>query len=711
MKKTPGCRKKSGVAVLQSGGVKANRSPVEVSAPDKNFTTVLATIIAGLLFGVLLAHAVSKYYHPELEHLLIEGRGLVTPLAAGSLAPEPVERLQYILCMLLVPVFLVSFYFCFERRRICFPEALKRHVDFSATVFLSVVAVFASIYVYRALENTEGGFLYVRAGVLFVYPWVYAVVVYPLLVLLVVYSSRLWVLWVGRVVLGFIGIFVSVASFFSAIYDRDGISIWSYHFNPVIYPVAQVVSSKTLLVDGSSLYGLYPHFLEPFFRIFPLNVHSFTLVMAGLLLVCFCSLWFFLSKLVKNEIIFYAGFIAAVFYSHIGVKMLLSAARPDPYFQYAPLRMLFPCLMLVSSMAYLLKWGGRWMYAVNFCVAGLAILWNPDTGIVVFGAWVLLLIYIEFFGRSFAVALMPALRHAVVALFVLLMLYLGYGLFAFLRSGAWPDWGMAQKYYKLFSYYGYFMLPMKSLPHVWGVVVVIYIISMAISIRGLFRGGDMNFHGGLFILTILGVGLFAYYQGRSHDNCLIPLLCVPILILTLFTDRIFSGVVRRDFDFVKLIPLGGLCFYFCASAAPSVIMQHAVFSGWIKEGWNASPAGYGVAGRNSENINFIKKHVSKGEKIFILVAGSVDGIYYAESSTVSALDVPSSTDWFFRENMDEIIHFILENDSVKIFAVPGGYSDLEVPFGDLYRIAAQEPKTGLVMYLPLAKKIKVTPVR
>lgn len=686
---------------IQVSKAATDRTPDLSVGPQEGYAAVLVAIIAGLLFSFSLTFVISVYYRPEIEQLLVEAMGFVTKHTAVGLAPEPVERLQFLACMLLVPVLLISIYYAFDRRRKSFTEGVGRRVDFASTVLLLAFSGFAPIYIYAALINSEGGFLYIRSGILYSNPVVYAFGVFPVLVWLAVYVSRPWVLWTGRVLLCSLAVFISVTAFMASVYDGDSISRWMYSINPVIYPVAQVVSSKTLLVDCAPLYGLYPHFLEPVFRVVPFSVYSFTVLMGGLYLVCLYSMWFFLSKLVKNEVVLYVGFIAAVFYSHVGVKTILSKMRPDPYFQYAPIRMLFPCLLLPLSLAYLRNPGSRWVYCLNFCIASLAILWNPDAGVVVFGAWVLLIIYIELFSRSLTAALGPILRHLAMAFLMIAMVYVGYGLFAFLRSGVWPDWGMIQKYYKLFSYYGYFMLPMKRLPHMWGVLVFIYLVSMAVSIRGLFRGLDVDFYGSLFLLTILGVGLFAYYQGRSHDYCLLALLSFPILILTIFIDRVFQGVVSRERRYYVLIPIAALCFYFCASAAPSVVIRRAVFLRWISEGAGSSVGGGG--GVNSENINFIKKNTKPGEAVFILVSDYADGIYYAESSTLSALDIASSTDWFFMSDIDKAMHSIGNNHSFKVFAYPGQYTKFNESFGRYYRVAARDAETGLVMYLPVVR--------
>ncbi len=134
------------------------------------------------------------------------------------------------------------------------------------------------------------------------------------------FAHKRWVSWVGRIALYTVSTYVAVIVFFSVLFDRDTISPWTHHFDPVIYPLAQVVAGKTLLVDCAPLYGLYPHFLQPLFRIFPLGVYSLTLVMASLLVACLAAMWLFLRTVTRNRFVFLAGFTAVAFYSYVAPK-------------------------------------------------------------------------------------------------------------------------------------------------------------------------------------------------------------------------------------------------------------------------------------------------------------------------------------------------------------------------------------------------------
>jgi hypothetical protein len=370
----------------------------------------------------------------------------------------------------------------------------------------------------------------------------------------------------------------------------------------------------------------------------------------------------------------------------------------DPFFQYWPIRDLFPSLLLLLSSWYLRSPSKRLVYFATFLCAAAAILWNPDRGAVVFTSWILLLGYRELFRNSWRSAVRPLARHALTATGSLLLVFGGYAVFARLRSGGWPDWRMSSSYYELFSHYGYYMLPMADLPHAWGLVAGIYVLALAIAFHGLLRKQDELFHGSLFLLAILGSGLFAYYNGRSHDYCVTALLYVPIIIVALLVDRVFTSI-RSNPAYLRLLPLACLPFFFPAAALPSLFSPLNLMRFKEMTLTGAAASRYSPDGQNSLNIGFIQGLTKPGESIFILVEGWLEGPYYAESKTRSALDLPSSLDWFFKRDYAKIDEFLRRNPSVKVFAVPGQFPEFNGAW-PRYRAAASQPKTGLTLYLP-----------
>jgi hypothetical protein len=673
------------------GGLQVRELPGLLLA-DSEFVPVCLAVFAAFVFLFLLEYGLALSYHPNLGELLRVAKEVVTPAAAAALKPEPVERLQYLLGLVFTPSFLLL---ALPRLRAFYWRATnkaRRILNCAVALLLAEGTVAVPIYAYQSLKRSD--FLYVRSSIVYSDFALYVLLVFPALVGMAFLADRRWVALVARWAIRLVSAYLTIVVFLVALFNCDSAVPWG-HLDPVLYPLAQVHAGKTLLVDCAPLYGLYPHFLQPVFKLVSLTVFHFTTVMALLLVVSLWAQWLFLRSLTKNNVVLLCGIVAAPFFAHLTHKIVLGN---DPYFQYWPIRVLFPSLLILLASLYLRGRAKRLVYYCTFLCVSAAILWNPDTGSVVFGSWILLLCYCELFRNSWRSALRPLLGHALTASASLLLTLGSHAIFARLRSGTWPNWRMSSSYYELFSHYGYYMLPMGDLPHTWGLIVGIYVLAFAVAVRGMLHKRDEPFYGSLFLLTILGSGLFGYYNGRSHDNCIIFLLYVPSLIATLLVDRVFTSA-KGNPAYFRLLPLACLLFFFPASALPSLFLPTNVirFKEMSFAGIEASKSR--EDGQISLNVAFVKGLTKPGESIFILVKGFLEGPYYAESSTRSALDLPSSIDWFFKRDYAQIEKFLRENKSVKLFAIPGQFPEY-TGLLKAYRAVASQTKTGLTMYLP-----------
>jgi hypothetical protein len=661
-----------------------------------SFGPVLLAILTGLGVLALVVSIVARFYHPDLEVRVKDLNEIGSALAISNSAPEPVEYRQYVLCLLIAPPVMLACLAAF--RRVLSKIRVPSHFRLLTVVCgLGATLILIPVFFYSALEKCE--FLYVRSAVYFTAPVLYAFLWFPIACGFVLLSRKRPVLWIAKGLLYVLGAYSLVLVFLTVLFDCDSIALWPTHLNAVIYPVTQVVMGKTLLVDCVALYGFYPHLIEPLFRLVGLNIFSFTIFNGLLLVGCWVCLFVFMRALVKNDFLLMAGFISAIFYSYLGGKLVANGGvRPDPYFQYAPIRMVFPCLMLMISSFYLRGKGKRWAYLGGFLAASIGLLWNPETGMVVLGGWLLLLGYTELFRRPVASAVRPIMVHGLFGLASMVVAFGGYSLFVFLRCRAWPDWSMILKYYKLISYNGYSMMPMPGIPHVWAILVVVLIAGLAVSFNGLLTRKNELLCSTVFLLSILGSGLFSYYQGRSHDFNIIPLLYIPIVLVTLIADHILTGVQGGDRRYYKYAPYAVLVFFFFASGPPSLLYQSGKFLEWARQGAGSRRAGSN--GLLSKNMEFVKSHVHRGERVFFLIGGYVEGIFYAETETRSAVDVGSSVDWLFKSDLNQVVKFLEDNKQAKVFAIPGQYADLQDLFAKRYSIAAQEPQTGLAVFVP-----------
>ncbi|MBC1198260.1 hypothetical protein H0901_24295, partial [Microcystis aeruginosa BLCCF158] len=142
----------------------------------------------------------------------------------------------------------------------------------------------------------------------------------------------------------FIGILVTVTSVaWSLVYTDPS----NYHFNVVIFPLAAINGDSPfipLVDDGfKSLYGGYYLWLGLLSRLMGSSLLSIKIVVCSLIALQIVLYYLIAKAIYKNPLIRILVFISCLFWSYFYGKVV----GQDLYFQYFPLRTLFPCLLLV----------------------------------------------------------------------------------------------------------------------------------------------------------------------------------------------------------------------------------------------------------------------------------------------------------------------------------------------------------------------------
>ncbi len=92
----------------------------------------------------------------------------------------------------------------------------------------------------------------------------------------------------------------------------------------------------------------------------------------------------------------------------------------------------------------------------------------------------------------------------------------------------------------------------------WNMVILIYIAGLSYGIKVLFdRNTDRTIKSIVF-LSILGLGIFSYFQSRSYDGNLFAVCYPAILILTIFMDKLLRQKVC--FRFIAAVILSFFIF-------------------------------------------------------------------------------------------------------------------------------------------------------
>jgi hypothetical protein len=511
---------------------------------ERQFLTALAILLVGVIVVLAINLAVGLIIHNHLDQDAVDA----TVYSADRFVPEQVERARYFSSLIAFPLVCLAGWLLSQRLKVSpskLPPLLYPVLACTATLGIG-------LWLYFALRQTD--FVYVRG-----FSWLTMI---PSLILLAAiyvethYSPR-WLSLVSRVSAITIVLFLSLATVSFWLHNPHDTYFAGVHFNAYFYSLAQVSRGETLLVDLTNQYGFYPYFLQPIFKVVGMDVTRVTAVIGLLLVALFLTLFFLVHRLIKSRVIQMCAFLAIP-----GTQLwYLCRIDYDPYYQYWPHRLLLPVLLLLIVWFYQKASGRRKqiLYGIGYAAAGISLLWNIETGVIAFGTWVLFL-YWETLARwrslRFKSTGTVLARHTLTALAVVLLAIASLSVYTLLRSGDFPALSSLLTYQSTYYGSGYFMLHMPLI-HPWNLVILTYMVGLLICFGRLARRmaegdplGDQtqnSWYNMVFVLSIMGAGLFSNYQGRSHDYNLLPSFWSAFFLVALFADSLLQRI-RHGFS-------------------------------------------------------------------------------------------------------------------------------------------------------------------
>ncbi|QEK17164.1 hypothetical protein LAJLEIBI_01173 [[Clostridium] hylemonae DSM 15053] len=324
-------------------------------------------------------------------------------------------------------------------------------------------------------------------------------------------------------------------------YDRNPYMM--HHFNAYFYPVYRVYSGQTLTVDFHNMYGFYPYLLLPIALIFgggKLTEYGFSLTMMLLVFIVFGCLAYVIWKSIRFKFLAVVSTLAVIF-----VACLMELSNKGSYYlQYCPHRMLFPCVIILfiykciqndcSNKSWLL--GGYW-------IAAISIFFNLDTGVIVAIVWLLFRCYWNLLDKiSIKQFLLKSLKQFSLIILCSVAIFMLISFITYYRTGSWIRLSEFFLTQTVFYKYGFYMIKM-SLWHPWLILVAIYMVSLSKSIKNIYwlskkqMGKEQKIISQLyFVLPVMGMGIFSYYQGRSHNEVFSWIVWPAVIIIALFTQ-------------------------------------------------------------------------------------------------------------------------------------------------------------------------------
>ena len=690
---------------------------IKEEIPPSSFTTkaeyikwVAALSISFIVYYIVL-RLINAYYGPDISGILAYARTVSVP--QSGFLPEPKEKLLYLSAVLIFTVSIPAAYYLAVKYADRAKEAVIKTLyppvlagSLGLIVFIVFKALAAANPFAANAQNahdlaakTNGDFYFMTS---FIYGHFY-------LFLCLLFPAVLSGFFYGRVfsartraalekaesvfVHVFCGTLVAAVFFISA-FSFPNTPDNRYDFNAVYYSVVQVYNGLPLLVNGfTNTYGLYPHFVVPFLKISGLSVLSFSALMAFLSSLCFVLLFMFLKKKLESKALLLFGFTTLLFntfiYPHISTAF-------DPYFAMCPIRWLFPSLLLFLS-DYYLKNRTRKTYFLFYALFALGILWNPDFGMVTYLSLLAFYCYLELDGQDPRAVARKVFSHTVNALLVLASVFAVYSLAIGAAYGSFPYLPGMFSTMKAASVLGSGMLPMPGTYHPWMFISLLYAIGLLYSLRHILDRKISQRSASVFLLTVLGIGLFAYYQGRSHNWNLFPSSFPAFLLLAIFADDLRKTVKTGK---VLILPFALAVFFLSFSFFQTIYdykrTAELVFETNDKEADKAERA------EILANAAFIKNLTAEKEKVLIFTRISYQALYYSLSKTAAAVN-PGLIDLFFKTDYSRILSFMAENGKTKIFFEPDkfGFFDNKIPavLSLLYDPQDTGKSNGKIMFL------------
>jgi hypothetical protein len=391
------------------------------------------------------------------------------------------------------------------------------------------------------------------------------------------------------------------------------------HINIVSYAIAQAVGG----LNDYHYYGFYCRIIAPLMRFTGAGVFNISIIMGILFVTAIYCIYRTAFQMMRNRLLV-LGFALLIFYL-FGMSVFLhrhTTFKIDPYFAYFPIRLFWPGVALLCYYRLLADKRKYWLplYGV---ISGIALLWNLDSGVALTGAAGAALFAELIFSKEKQAVLRRIVVFAGSALVTLLTVF---GLI-WLDCGDVPPVLTMLEYLGIFYRGGFTMLPMPAPPAAWCAVAGIYLLGLIVGIRQ-FMAKDFGIMAKMSIyLSVLGIGLFAYYQGRSHILNLPSVSWPAALLLFLYSDRL-ARLLRANLIDHKLKLLLLPVMFVTLGAAATFIFDLPR----IGAGINRTVAGIAAMQQINpmeDNVRFILANAGDHKEVNIL--SDMQGVYYAET--------------------------------------------------------------------------------
>ena len=420
-------------------------------------------------------------------------------------------------------------------------------------------------------------------------------------------------------------------------------SQWSVSYDAATYALTQVVAGKTLLSELPSQYGLFPELIAPFFKLAGVSVFSVSTFFAVLQLVGLVCLAVILHLHVRNHGLRILTFLCLLIPTSL--FLYLNGFAQEIYLQYYPIRFICPAVSLLLFAHYCSRPSRMRLGALGIA-SGIAVFWNIDSGIpVLISIGATLLVKPLFSQRPKWKSLLSALGFSLFAVLSLCILMITLRI----KAGAPLGIQEALASQKLFYGAGFMMLPMPLTFHPWQVILLVYAAAAVTALSAWRRHSDKPVYDLLFCTSLMGLGLFTYYQGRSHIFCLMMVLWPALVTGAVLTDLILRSIRKRSTSALSnVLAVPFLVFVSLGTVTLAFSSRNLVTTGINTLSDFHTPRDSVVA----NELAFLRA-TYKGRNCLILAQRQA--IYHAQLQTSSPLPGPGMIETLLQSDLDALM--------------------------------------------------------
>jgi hypothetical protein len=302
------------------------------------------------------------------------------------------------------------------------------------------------------------------------------------------------------------------------------------NFQVLINPIVQVYLGKSSFLHFHAQYGHYGEFIGLILKPFYLSVFKITIIFSLLFFISLICNGYFLCKIIKHKSLILIGFVFYI-YIHLFASSIWPA---ELYYQYFPLRIIFPSLTILFSYLYFIKPSSTKLYLI-YLILSLGFYWNIDVGLICFLSFLFTNLIVNFYNnlnkKNF---LRSIFKEIYVALIIFILTSLFIYMYIGLTYGNFPTFDFLMPAQKNFLR----DVTKLQISGLWILMIFIYIFSLFYSLNE-FKEKQNPIDKMILFLSILGIGLFSYHANQHYSQVLALVSYPSIFLIIIFLDKLF----------------------------------------------------------------------------------------------------------------------------------------------------------------------------